>query len=173
MSDNYQMDLSIIDELPELPDWTDAPAVAQFFASLPDRTEDCPPAKSQLISRVGIKFHLLRGDLMITSMPIEGNRQTMSILHGGANAVLAETTGSLAGNYYAGKGRTVVGMNIFVTHHRPGTGNRVYCLAKLEHAGGRLGYYNISIYNEDGKLTASGEHTVCFIDTDRKPTPAS
>lgn len=147
-----------------LPDFNNPAQTSQFFLSLPDASARCPSAKAQLIESMGIRFHHLDGQVMICSMPVEGNRQTLGVLHGGANAVLGETTGSLAANYLAPAGKHAVGSNIFVTHHRPALAGRVFCVATLAQSGRTLATYFLKIFSEDGKLTASGTHTCAFVD---------
>ena len=153
-----------VDDPIELPDLCNPEQTSRFLCSLPDVSDKCPSAKAQLIEAMGIRFHHLGGELMICSMPVEGNRQTLGVLHGGANAVLGETTGSLAANYVAPIGKHAVGSNIFVTHHRPAVAGRVYCVATLAHSGRTLATYFLKIFSEDGKLTASGTHTCAFVD---------
>ena len=153
-----------VDDPITLPDLSDPDTVSQFLASLPDVSDKCPSTKAQLIESMGIRFHHLGGEVMVCSMPVEGNRQTLGVLHGGANAVLGETTGSLAANYVAPKGKHAVGANIFVTHHRPAIEGRVYCVATLAQSGRTIATYFLQIFSEDGKLTASGTHTCAFVD---------
>ena len=153
-----------VDDPITLPDLSDPDTVSQFLASLPDVSDKCPSTKAQLIESMGIRFHHLGGEVMVCSMPVEGNRQTLGVLHGGANAVLGETTGSLAANYVAPKGKHAVGANIFVTHHRPAIEGRVYCVATLAQSGRTLATYFLQIFSVDGKLTASGTHTCAFVD---------
>lgn len=153
-----------VDDPIALPDLTDPEQTSRFLLSLPDVSDKCPSAKAQLIEVMGIRFHHLGADLMVCSMPVEGNRQTLGVLHGGANAVLGETTGSLAANYLAPEGKHAVGSNIFVTHHRPAVAGRVYCVATLAQSGRTLATYFLKIFSEDGKLTASGTHTCAFVE---------
>ncbi len=49
-------------------------------------------------------------------MPVEGNRQVVGILHGGAHVVLGETLGSMSAAVHAGPGRYAVGIDINATH---------------------------------------------------------
>lgn len=51
----------------------------------------------QLTRRMGIEIVTCEPGLVVGTMPISGNRQPVGILHGGANAVLAETLGSQIG----------------------------------------------------------------------------
>lgn len=147
----------------KLPDLSDTQALAEFFSQLPTVNEHCVSAEAELMQKMGIDFHTLGAEQMICSMPVAGNRQTIGILHGGANAVLGETTGSVAANYAAREGEVAVGVDIIVTHHRPADSGRVYCVATQLKAGRKLVHYELKIFNEQGKLTASGSHTCAFI----------
>lgn len=153
-----------IDPLPSvLPDWDEPGTVAEFLAALPDQTDLCPSKVSELISRMGMRFHLLNPKVFVMSMPVEGNRQPQGVVHGGANAALAESAGSIAANYLAPEGKLAVGANIYVNHHRPGTGERIYAVAINLQAGRTLATYEIRLFNDHGQLTASGMHTVAFV----------
>ena len=50
--------------------------------------------EEQLTERLGIKLTEWSPDRVVGTMPVAGNRQPYGLLHGGANAALAETVGS-------------------------------------------------------------------------------
>ena len=56
-------------------------------------TEAIKPDAGQLQSRMGIEFLEWSPERVVATMPVEGNRQPYGLLHGGANAVLAESVG--------------------------------------------------------------------------------
>ena len=72
----------------------------------------------QLVQRVGIEFQKLTAEESIATMPVEGNRQVIGLLHGGAHVVLGESLGSLSSVIHAGPGRIAVGIEINATHSR-------------------------------------------------------
>jgi uncharacterized protein (TIGR00369 family) len=72
----------------------------------------------QLTRRLGIEIITCEKGLVVGTMPVSGNRQPVGILHGGANAVLAETLGSVAAFLHAGPGGNAVGIDLSCTHHR-------------------------------------------------------
>ena len=72
----------------------------------------------QLVQRMGIEFHKLTVEESIATMPVEGNRQVIGLLHGGAHVVLGESLGSLSSAIHAGPGRIAVGIEINATHSR-------------------------------------------------------
>jgi 1,4-dihydroxy-2-naphthoyl-CoA hydrolase len=74
--------------------------------------------EGQLSTRMGIELLELSADYSVATMPVEGNRQVVGILHGGAHLVLGESLGSLSSAIHAGPGNYVVGIEINATHSR-------------------------------------------------------
>lgn len=72
----------------------------------------------QLVQNMGIEFQKLTAEESIATMPVEGNRQVIGLLHGGAHVVLGESLGSLSSAIHAGPGRIAVGIEINATHSR-------------------------------------------------------
>ena len=72
----------------------------------------------QLVQNMGIEFQKLTAEESIATMPVEGNRQVIGLLHGGAHVVLGESLGSLSSAIHAGAGRIAVGIEINATHSR-------------------------------------------------------
>lgn len=72
----------------------------------------------QLVQNMGIEFQKLSAEESIATMPVEGNRQVIGLLHGGAHVVLGESLGSLSSAIHAGPGRIAVGIEINATHSR-------------------------------------------------------
>lgn len=72
----------------------------------------------ELTRRMGIEFEELGASHAVARMPVEGNRQVLGLLHGGAHVVLGESLGSLAAAIHAGPGRYAVGIEINATHSR-------------------------------------------------------
>ncbi|PZQ91577.1 MAG: thioesterase [Leifsonia xyli] len=72
----------------------------------------------QLAQRMGIEFLELSAAFSVARMPVEGNRQVVGLLHGGAHVVLGESLGSISSAIHAGPGRIAVGIEINATHSR-------------------------------------------------------
>ena len=66
----------------------------------------------ELTSKMGITFLKITAEESIATMPVEGNRQVVGILHGGAHVVLAESLGSLSAAVHGGPDRVAVGIEI-------------------------------------------------------------
>ena len=72
----------------------------------------------ELTRKMGIEFLELSASRSIARMPVEGNRQVVGLLHGGAHVVLGESLGSVSSAIHAGPGRYAVGIEINATHSR-------------------------------------------------------
>ena len=71
-----------------------------------------------LVARMGIEILEVSAEYSVARMPVEGNTQTVGILHGGAHVVLGETLGSLSSAIHGGPTRFPVGIEINATHSR-------------------------------------------------------
>jgi len=70
----------------------------------------------ELAVKMGIEFLQVSAALSVARMPVEGNRQVVGLLHGGAYVVLGESLGSISSAVHAGPGRYAVGIEINATH---------------------------------------------------------
>jgi len=104
---------------------------------------------------------------IVATMPVEGNTQPYGLLHGGANVVLAETIGSLAGNLHAGADRIAVGVDINATHLASATAGTVTATCTPLRLGGTIAAFEIEIRDDAGKLTCVSRLTCAL--RDRKP----
>ncbi|WP_304452160.1 hotdog fold thioesterase [Nocardiopsis sp. YSL2] len=108
---------------------------------------------------MGIEIHDHRPGYVSGSMPVAGNHQPLGILHGGANAVLAETLGSLAAFLHAGEGGNAVGLDLSCTHHRWVSSGRVTGVCTPLHESRSTATYEIAIADEAGKRTCTARLT--------------
>jgi 1,4-dihydroxy-2-naphthoyl-CoA hydrolase len=106
-----------------------------------------------LADTMGIKLEVASPELVVATMPVAGNTQPYGLLHGGANVVLAETIGSLAGNLHAGPDRIAVGVDINATHLKSATSGIVTATSKAVRLGGTVAVFEIEIRDEAGDLT--------------------
>jgi 1,4-dihydroxy-2-naphthoyl-CoA hydrolase len=116
----------------------------------------------ELAERMGIKLIEVSANKTVGTMPVEGNRQPLGLLNGGANALLAETLGSIAANVAAYPDRVAVGVDINVTHHKGVKEGLVKGFATPSHLGKSTGSYVIDIFNDKDERTASARLTVFF-----------
>lgn len=105
----------------------------------------------ELTSKMGIKFLKITAEESIATMPVEGNRQVIGILHGGAHVVLAESLGSLSAAVHGGPERVAVGIEINASHSKSVTSGLVTGTCRALSLGGRLCVHEIVMTNEDGE----------------------
>ena len=91
----------------------------------------------------------------VISMPIDGNRQSAGILHGGASAALAETAASFAAQIHArethpGKQAYAVGTELNASHISAGREGRI--TATAVHLGRSSTVHTVDIRDDAGRL---------------------
>lgn len=125
---------------------------------IPDLPSDLEA--EQLASRMGIEITQWDVNEMIGTMPVKGNRQPFGLLHGGANAVLAEQIGSVASAMHAAQfGLIAVGLELSCTHHRAARDGVVTGVARPIHLGRSTTTYEIVVTDEEGKRTCTARLT--------------
>ena len=122
-------------------------------------------ADEQLIDKLGITIDRCEPGIVSGAMPVDGNRQPIGLLHGGANAVFAETLGSLAAYVHAGPGGNAVGIDLSCTHHRWISSGVLRGVATALHEGVRTATYSISITGPQGQLICSSRLTAAVTKT--------
>jgi 1,4-dihydroxy-2-naphthoyl-CoA hydrolase len=125
----------------------------------------------ELGEKMGIEILEASPERVVGRMPVEGNRQPIGLLHGGANAVLAEGLGSIASQLHAGLNRTSVGIELSCTHHKSATSGHVTGIASAISLGRTVTCYEIVITTDEGIKTCTARLT-CLI-LDRPPEPLS
>lgn len=104
----------------------------------------------ELPRRMGIEFIELSAEYSVARMPVEGNRQVIGLLHGGAHVVLGESLGSMSSAIHAGPGRYAMGIEINATHSRSVTEGWVTGTCRAIALGRTLATHEIAITDEDG-----------------------
>jgi uncharacterized protein (TIGR00369 family) len=104
----------------------------------------------ELGDKMGIKMVALSAESGIATMPAEGNRQPMGIVHGGAYVVLAETLGSSCAAVAAGVGRHAVGIEINASHTKSATEGLITATAKAVNIGKNLTTHEVIVTDENG-----------------------
>lgn len=113
----------------------------------------------ELNVRLGVRFVEVRPDRIVATMPVEGNRQPFGLLHGGANAALAETLGSVAANLNAPPGRIAVGLELSCTHHRAARDGVVTGVCTPLHLGRGTSTFEIVLSDADDRRTCTARLT--------------
>ena len=119
----------------------------------------------QLTGRMGIELVTLSLTEVVGTMPVAGNRQPFGLLHGGANAVLAETLGSTLSALHALPDRFPVGLELTCTHHRAATDGLVTGVARPIHIGRSTSTTEIVLSDEQGRRTCTARLTCLHRDT--------
>lgn len=112
-----------------------------------------------------IEFIEKGDDFLMAKMPIKKNhKQPMGLLHGGVSVYLAETLGSVAGNFCIRKeNQAVVGLDINANHLRAVKSGFVYAKASPIHIGGKTQVWSIEITNEEQKMVCISRLTLAVI----------
>jgi 1,4-dihydroxy-2-naphthoyl-CoA hydrolase len=119
----------------------------------------------QLAERMGIELVTLSLAEVVGTLPVAGNRQPFGLLHGGANAVLAETLGSTLSALHALPERFPVGLELTCTHHRAATDGLVTGVARPIHIGRSTSTTQIVLTDEAGRRTCTATLTCLHRDT--------
>ena len=95
-------------------------------------------------------------DRTVVRMPVDGARQVLGILHGGASAALIETAASVAAREAAPDETVPVGTELQISHLHPAQRGWVTAVATPVHHGKRTAVYEVRISDEDGRAVARG-----------------
>jgi len=104
----------------------------------------------ELADTMGIKIVSLAGEGGVATMPAEGNRQPLGIVHGGAYVVLAETLGSMCATLAAGENRHAVGIEINASHTKSCTKGLITATCRAVNLGKNLATHEIAVEDEAG-----------------------
>ncbi|MFM7013689.1 MAG: PaaI family thioesterase [Actinomycetota bacterium] len=100
---------------------------------------------------MGIEILQLSAERAVATMPVEGNRQPLGLMHGGAYLVLAETLGSFAANVWAHPNSHAVGIEISASHTKSATEGLVTGVATAISLGKTLTVHEIVVSNAAGE----------------------
>lgn len=112
-------------------------------------------AEQQLNNKLGIEFVELTAERVVGTMPVEGNLQPYGLLHGGANAVLAEALGSTVAALNAGPDKATLGFELSCTHHRAAREGLVTGVATPLHVGRGTITAEIVLTDDQGRRTCT------------------
>jgi uncharacterized protein (TIGR00369 family) len=129
----------------------------QFPPELPGIRLDL--ADQWLPNRMGIEITEWDPKRVVGTMPVAGNLQAYGLLHGGANATLAETVGSVAAAINAGTDRVAMGLELSCTHHRAVHSGHVRAVATPLHVGRSTSTFDIVITDDEGRRTCTARLT--------------
>ena len=121
--------------------------------------------KNTIVELLGIQITEVGDDFLSGTMPADGRTfQPYGVVHGGANVVLAETLGSIAGAHVIDMSTSkCLGQEVSATHLRPVSSGLVIGTAKPIHLGRRSHVWEIRLTNEAGKLTCLSKLTLAIM----------
>lgn len=121
--------------------------------------------KGSMVEHLGIELTELGDNFLVARMPVDQRTiQPAGILHGGANVVLAETLGSVAGNLVVPAGKMVVGVEINANHLRSARSGFVTGTVTPVHLGRSTQVWDIRIVDDAQRLTCVSRLTVAVVD---------
>lgn len=105
----------------------------------------------QLTQKMGVEYLELSADYSVATMPVEGNRQVVGLLHGGAYVVLGESLGSISAAIHGGPTKMAVGIEINASHTRSATAGIVTGTCRALNLGRTLTLHEIVVTDEQGR----------------------
>ncbi|WP_438306575.1 PaaI family thioesterase (plasmid) [Streptomyces sp. HUAS TT11] len=98
-----------------------------------------------LYTKLGIKITEAGAERVTGTMPVEGNTQPYSMLHGGASLAFAETLASIGAIIHAGPSRLALGAEVSATHHKSTRSGLVHGEAVALHRGLTSVTYDVTV----------------------------
>ncbi len=111
-------------------------------------------SKNTLMETLGIRFTDFGEDFLEATMPVNPRvHQPAGLLHGGANAALAESVGSCGSFLMLGDPKAgIVGIEVNANHLRSIKDGMVRARGQILHRGRRTHVWEIKIYDEQERL---------------------
>ncbi|TFC77148.1 hotdog fold thioesterase [Cryobacterium cheniae] len=123
----------------------------------------------ELDEKMGVTIVEQSAERVVATMPVEGNRQSFGLLHGGASVAFAEALGSWAAVIHAGPGRSAVGLDINATHHLAARSGIVTGVATAIRLGRTIACHEIVISDDQGRRLCTARITNLIIDAPDRP----
>ena len=125
-------------------------------------------SKGTIDEHLGIKITKVGDDYLSGTMPADKRTfQPYGIVHGGANVVLAETLGSIAGAHVIDTNSLLcLGQEVSATHLRPVSSGMVTGTARPIHLGKRSHVWEIRLENDQGKLSCIAKLILAIVAKD-------
>lgn len=121
-----------------------------------------------LLENLGIQIQSVTAvQAVITVAVTDQLKQPYGIVHGGINAVLAETAASLGANQWLrdhNQDRIAIGLNINTQHLQPVTSGTIKTIATPIKCGRRTQTWRAEVYNQD-RLTSTS--TVVLVNSEK------
>lgn len=119
----------------------------------------------ELDEKMGVRIIEESVERVVATMPVEGNRQSFGLLHGGASLAVGEAVGSWAAVIHASTmGKTAVGVDVSATHHRSAREGLITITATPLQLGRTLTAHEVIITNEAGQRLCTLRITNLLLD---------
>lgn len=116
-----------------------------------------------LMEKMGMELVEASANKVVARIPVEGNTQTIGLLHGGASAALAETVASI-GAWVSSPDKVTLGVDIKVNHLRPAHSGWITAVGTPLYPGRTLSVWEIRLSDDSGTLTAFATCTIALRD---------
>ena len=121
----------------------------------------------ELDEKMGVTVLEQSAERIVATMPVEGNRQSFGLLHGGATVAFAEALGSWAAVIHARTlGKTAVGLDINATHHAPARSGIVTGVATAIRLGRTATSHEIVVTDDQGRRLCTARITNLLVDAE-------
>jgi 1,4-dihydroxy-2-naphthoyl-CoA hydrolase len=124
-----------------------------------DMTGEWTIELGELDEKMGVTVLEQSAERVVATMPVEGNRQSFGLLHGGASVAFAEALGSWAAVIHAGPSRTAVGVDINATHHASARSGLVTGTATAIRLGRTMTSHEVVVTDEEGRRLCTARIT--------------
>jgi 1,4-dihydroxy-2-naphthoyl-CoA hydrolase len=142
--------------------------MASIWYRTPDPALIDAMSKGTIDEHLGIKITKVGDDYLSGTMPADKRTfQPYGIVHGGANVVLAETLGSIAGAHVIDtNSQLCLGQEVSATHLRPVSSGMITGTARPIHLGKRSHVWEIRLENDQGKLSCIAKLILAIVAKD-------
>jgi len=114
----------------------------------------------ELDQKMGVTIVEQSAERVVATMPVDGNRQSFGLLHGGASVAFAEALGSWAAVIHAESlGKSAVGLDINATHHASATSGTVTGVATAVRLGKTVTSHEIVVTDDQGRRLCTARIT--------------
>lgn len=121
--------------------------------------------KNTMAEHLEIEFTVVNEEFIEARMPVTSKiLQPAGIVHGGANAALAETVASVGSSLCLEPNKRCVGLDLNVNHLRQVREGFVTARAHPLHLGRKVHLWDVSIRDDKGKLSCTSRLTLAIID---------